>query len=236
MTPSQQRKNAFRAAFPHTIPIFAGFLFLGITYGIYMNVSGFNFLYPMLMSLTIFAGSMEFVTVNLLLNAFHPIQALFLALMINARHLFYGISMLDKFKGTGLKKFYLIFGMCDESFSINYTAKIPEDVDKGQFMLYVTLLNHFYWFFGATLGGLFGSLIHFNTEGIEFVMTAMFVVIFMEQWLKEKKHTSALLGLALSLLCLILFGATYFILPAMAMILISLTVLRKPIKKGGAAA
>ena len=118
--------RALRAAFPYTIPIFAGFWFLGLTYGIYMNVSGFSFVYPMLMSLTIFAGSVEFITVNLLLGAFNPLQALFLTLMVNARHLFYGLSMLDKFRGLGWKKVYLIFGMCDESFSINYTAQIPE--------------------------------------------------------------------------------------------------------------
>ena len=118
-----------------------------------MNVSGFSFWYPALMSLTIFAGSMEFVTVHLLLGAFHPLQALVMTLMINARHLFYGISMLDKFKGTGWKKPYLIFGMCDESFSINYTAASPPDVDRGWFMFWVTLLNHFYWFSGSALGG-----------------------------------------------------------------------------------
>ena len=156
-----------------------------------------------------------------------------MTLMINARHLFYGISMLDKYKGTGWKKFYLIFGMCDESFSINYTAKIPENVDKSWFMFFVTLLNHFYWFFGATLGGIFGSLIHFNTEGLDFVMTAMFVVIFLEQWLKEKNHTSALLGIGLSLLCLLIFGAEDFIIPAMLAMLGVLTLLRKPIEKGG---
>ena len=202
MTQQKQQtiKQAFQAAFPYTIPIFAGFWFLGMTYGIYMNVSGFSFWYPMLMSLTIFAGSIEFVTVNMLLGAFNPLQALALALMINARHLFYGISMLDKYKGTGWKKLYLIFGMCDESFSINYTAEIPPDVDRGWFMFFVTLLNQIYWVSGATLGGLFGSLIPFNTEGLEFVLTAMFVVIFLDQWLKEENHTSAILGLALSLL------------------------------------
>jgi 4-azaleucine resistance transporter AzlC len=225
-------KRAFLTAFPNTIPIFAGFWFLGLTYGIYMNVSGFTFLYPMLMSLFIFAGSIEFVTVNMLLGAFNPIQALVMTLMINARHLFYGISMLDKFKGTGWKKFYLIFGMCDESFSINYTAKIPGDTDRSWFMFFVTLLNHFYWFLGATLGGIFGSLIHFNTEGLDFVMTAMFVVIFLEQWLKDKQHTSALLGLGLSLLSLIAFGPDDFIIPAMLAILGVLLLLRKPLEKG----
>ncbi len=226
-------KRAFKAAFPYTVPIFAGFWFLGLTYGIYMNVSGFSFLYPMIMSISIFAGSMEFVTVNILLGAFDPLQTLVMTLMINARHLFYGISMLDKFKGMGWKKFYLIFGMCDESFSINYTANIPEDVDRGCFMFFVTLLNHFYWFFGSTMGGLLGSLINFNTEGLDFVMTAMFVVIFLEQWLKDKNHIPAIIGLGLSLLCLIAFGADYFMLPSMAAVLIALTVLRKPLEKGG---
>lgn len=228
-------KNSFKAAFPHTVPIFAGFWFLGLTYGIYMNVSGFSFWYPMLMSITIFAGSMEFVTVNLLTGAFDPLQAFVMTLMINARHLFYGISMLDKYKGTGWKKFYLIFGMCDESFSINYTADIPENCDKGWFMFFINLLNHFYWFLGSTLGGIFGSFIGFNTEGIEFVMTAMFVVIFMEQWMKEKNHTSSLLGLVLSVLCLAAFGADDFILPSMIAILAVLTLLRKPLDKGGEA-
>ena len=229
----KELKKAFKAAFPHTIPIMTGFLFLGMTYGIYMNVSGFSFLYPMLMSMTIFAGSMEFVTINMLLGAFHPLEALTMTLMINARHLFYGISMLDKYKGTGLKKLYLIFGMCDESFSINYTADIPKDVDKGQFMTWVTLLNHSYWVLGATLGGIFGSFIHFNTEGIEFVMTALFVVIFLEQWLKEKNHVNAIAGLVLSVLCLVLFGRDNFIIPSMLGILGVLTLLRKPLEKKG---
>lgn len=225
-------KKAFKNAFPYTIPIFAGFWFLGITYGIYMNVSGFSFWYPMLMSLTIFAGSVEFVAVNLLLGAFNPMQALALTLMINARHLFYGISMLDKYRGTGWKKFYLIFGMCDESFSINYSAQIPEDVDKGWFMFFVTSLNQCYWVTGATLGGILGSFLHINTEGLEFVMTAMFVVIFMEQWMKEKNHTSSLLGLGISALCLLLFGSENFIIPAMIAILAVLTLLYIKIRKG----
>lgn len=229
-------KKAFLEAFPHTIPIFAGFCFLGMTYGIYMNVSGFSFWYPMLMSLTIFAGSVEFVTVNLLLGAFNPIQALVMALMINARHLFYGISMLDKYKDTGWKKFYLIFGMCDESFSINYTAEIPEDVDRGWFMFFVNLLNQFYWVLGATLGGVFGSLIHFNTEGLEFVMTALFVVIFMDQWMRKKNHMASFVGLGLSLICLLVFGAEDFMIPAMLGILGVMTLLRKPLEKGGEAA
>lgn len=226
------KTKALKAAFPHTIPIMTGFLFLGASYGIYMNVSGFEFWYPMITSMLIFAGSVEFVTVNLLLGAFNPLQAFLLALMINARHIFYGISMLDKYRGTGLKKFYLIYGMCDESFSVNYTAKIPEDVDKGWFMFFVNLLNQIYWVAGATIGGILGGVIAFNTNGIEFVMTAMFVVIFLEQWLKEKNHIPPILGLVISVVCLILFGADKFIIPSMASMLIILTLLRKVLDKG----
>lgn len=173
MAPKNRITKAFYAAFPYTVPIFAGFVFLGIAYGIYMNTSGFSAAYPIVMSATIFAGSMEFVAVNLLLGAFDPIRALVLTLMVNARHLFYGISMLDKYKGTGRKKYYLIFGMCDESFSINCTTEIPPDVDKGLFMFFVTLLNHSYWVCGATIGSILGPLVQFNTEGLEFVMTAL---------------------------------------------------------------
>ncbi len=225
--------KAFHSAFPYTIPIFAGFWFLGLTYGIYMNVSGFSFWYPMIMSLTIFGGSLEFVAVNLLLGAFNPLQALAITLVIQARHLFYGISMLDKFKGTGWKKFYLIFGMCDESFSINYTAVIPDDVDRSWFMFFVTMLNHFYWFSGATLGGVLGSLIKFNTKGLDFVMTAMFVVIFLEQWLKEKMHFTAIVGIGGSVICLLLFGSADFMIPTMVAILGLLTILKKPIERAG---
>ncbi len=227
--------KAFACAFPFTVPILAGFLFLGMTYGVYMNALGFSFWYPMLMSVTIFAGSVEFVAANLLLGAFNPVQALALTVMINARHLFYGISMLDKFRGTGLKKLYLIFGMCDETFSINCSAVIPDRVDRGWFMFFVTLLNHFYWFAGATLGGVFGSLISFSTEGLDFVMVAMFVVIFLNQWLNEKRHVSSLTGLAVSLVCLLVFGADDFIIPAMLGILLLLTALRAPLERGGRA-
>lgn len=221
------RLRAFKKAFPYTIPIFAGFWFLGIAYGIYMNISGFSFIYPMIMSLVIFGGSLEFVTVSMLLSPFAPVQTFIMALLIQARHIFYGISMLDKFKGMGWKKFYLIFGLCDETFSINYTADIPSDVDKGWFMFFVTLLNHFYWVSGATIGGLVGSLLKFDTDGISFVMTAMFVVIFLEQWLKETKHYSSCIGILVSFICLMLFGADSFMLPTMIAILVLFTLLRK---------
>ena len=236
---AQKKKDvalAFRAAFPKTIPILAGFLFIGLSYGIYMNVSGFSFWYPLLMSLTIFGGSLEFVAVTMLLGSFAPLQTFLMTLMIQARHLFYGISMLEKYKGTGLKKFYLIFGMCDESFSINYASDVPDGVDRGWFMFFVTALNHLYWVTGATLGGLLGSLISFNTEGLDFVMTAMFVVIFLNQWLKEKRHYTAVIGVLASAACLLVFGAESFMIPTMVCILCLLTVFRKPIEKAGDAA
>lgn len=233
MIKSTKIRAAFKAAFPHTIPIFAGFWFLGITYGIYMRASGFSFWYPLIMSTVIFGGSLEFIAVSMLLSPYAPLQVFLISLMIQARHLFYGISMLDKFKNVGLKKIYLIFGMCDETFSINYTADIPSEIDKGWFMFFVTLLNQIYWVSGAAIGGILGSLISFNTKGIDFIMTAMFVVIFLEQWLKEKKHYTALIGLASSVVCLLVFGADSFIIPAMLCILFFLAVFKTPIEKEG---
>ncbi len=226
-------RKAFSAAFPKTIPILMGFLFLGMSYGIYMRVSGFSFVYPLCMSLVIFGGSLEFVAVTMLLGSFAPLQTFLMALMIQARHLFYGIALLEKYKGTGLKKAYLIFGMCDESFSINCATEVPEDVDKGWFYFFVTVLNQSYWVAGATLGGLLGSFLTFNTEGLDFVMTAMFIVIFLEQWLKEKKHYTALIGVLVSAVCLIIFGTESFLIPTMVCILCFLTVFRSPIEKAG---
>ena len=214
------KRKAFRTALPYTLPIAIGFLFLGTSYGFLMRSKGFSILYPVLMSMFIFAGSMEFVTVNLLLSAFNPLYAFLLTLMVNARHLFYGISMLDKFRNVGLKKYYLIFGMCDESFSINCSVEPPYGIDKGWFMFFVTLLNHIYWVSGATLGALLGSVIHFDTTGIEFVMTALFVVMFVNQWEESKDHRPALIGIACSLLCLFLFGSGNFIIPAMILIVL----------------
>lgn len=220
------KRKAFQAAIPYTLPICIGFLFLGMSYGFLMRSKGFSFLYPMFMSLFIFAGSMEFVTVNLLLSSFNPLYALALSLMVNARHLFYGISMLQKYRNTGLKKFYLIYGMCDETFTINCTVS-PKDVDRGWFMFLVTLLNHIYWVTGATLGALLGYIIHFDTTGIEFVMTALFVVMFLNQWDENKQHRPALAGLVGSLLCLLVFGSTYFMIPAMLLILLYFILVRK---------
>ena len=221
------KTKAFKTALPYTLPICVGFLFLGMSYGFLMRSKGFSFVYPMLMSLFIFAGSMEFVTVDLLLSTFNPLHALFLALMVNARHLFYGISMLQKYRNVGLKKLYLIYGMCDESFTINCTVTPPPDVDRGWFMFFVTLLNHIYWVSGATLGALLGYIIHFDTTGIEFVMTALFVVMFVNQWEEKQHHGSALTGLGCSALCLLLLGSENFILPAMVLIIVCFTVTQR---------
>ena len=228
---SKKIKAAFFAAFPNTIPIFAGFLFLGIAYGIYMNQSGFKFYYPMFMSFIIFAGSVEFATVSWLLGSFDPVSIFFLTLMINARHLFYGLSMLEKYNIHGWKKLYLIYGMCDESFSINTTVDVPKDIDKGWFMFFVTMLNQIYWVAGATIGGIFGSFIPFDTKGIEFVMTALFVVIFLENWLKEKDHSASVIGLFISFICLMIFKGTNFIIPSMIIIITVLTLLRGRLEK-----
>ncbi len=225
-------RRAFRAAFPHTIPILAGFLFLGMAYGIYMHSSGFPYWYPTLSSTTVFGGSLEFVLVSMLQDPFAPLQCFLMALLIQARHVFYGIAMLERYKGTGKKKAYLIFGMCDESFSINCTAEVPEGADRGWFFFFVTLLDQLYWVTGATLGGLLGTLLHFNTEGLDFVMTAMFTVIFLNQWEKEETHLTAFVGLGSTLLCLLLFGPEKFLLPAMLCILGLLTLLRSKIGEG----
>lgn len=213
------KKKAFQAALPYTLPICIGFLFLGMSYGFLMRSKGFSFVYPMFMSLFIFAGSMEFVTVNLLLTAFNPFYAFCLALMVNARHLFYGISMLGKYKDVGKKRWYLIYGMCDESFTINCTVDPPENVDKGWFMFFVTMLNQIYWVSGATLGALLGYIIQFDTTGIEFVMTALFVVMFVNQWEETDNHSPALVGVICTAVCLFAFGSQYFIIPAMALMI-----------------
>lgn len=233
------KRAALRAAFPHTIPILAGYLFLGMTYGILMRVSGLGLGLTLLMSVFIFAGSMQFVAVDLLAAAFGPLQALLLALMMGARHIFYGLSMLERFRGTGAKKPYLIFGMSDESFSVNCTAEPPAGVDRGWFMFFVTLLDQLYWITGSVLGNLFGALIAFNTEGLDFCMTAMFVVILLEQLRKPENRVPACVGLGLSALCLIVFGEDGFMIPSMIAILAALLLLRRPLEatlEGGDAA
>lgn len=217
---------ALRAAFPHTIPILAGFVFLGITCGIYSISLGLPWWTPTLMSTLIFAGSAEFMVASMLTGAFNPLQAFVVTFIINARHLFYGISMLERFRGLGAKRPYLIFGMCDETFSINYSTEPPAGVDRGWFMLFVTLLNQLYWVIGCTLGSLCGSALALNVEGISFAMTALFVVIFLDQWLKDTQHLSAIAGIAAAAVTLVALGADDFMIPAMVLIVVAVTALR----------
>jgi len=223
-------RSSLKPAFQASLPIMAGYGFLGLTYGIYMHELGFNFLYPMLMAMVVYAGSAEFLLGNMLLGSFHPLQTFLMILMVNARHLFYGLSMLDKYKGLGWKKFFLIFGMSDETFALTSSAKIPEGVDRGWYLLWITWLDETYWVIGATAGGLVGPLLKFDLQGLDFVLTAMFTAIFTDNWLREKNHTSSISGLMICGMSLLIFGADRFIIPSMVIILIFLTLMRKKLE------
>ena len=228
---SKTLKRAAYVAFPHSVPILAGYGFLGLAYGILMSVSGFSPFFTFMMSLIVFGGSTQIVAVELLTAAFAPLHSFIITFVLCARHIFYGISMLEKYKGLGFKKLYMIYGMVDETFSINYSANPPDNVDRGWFMFFITAFNHIYWIIGSTVGALFGTMINFNTEGIDFVMTSMFTVIFIEQWRKDKSHFSALTGLAVCGICLTVFGKDNFIIPSMVAILIILTVAKPYLEK-----
>ena len=223
--------KALKAAFPHTIPIFTGFIFIGIAYGVLMESKGYGFLWSLFFSMVVFAGSSQYVAITFLTSAFNPVYALLMSLMINARHLFYGISLIDKFKDAGKLKPFLIYGLCDETFSVVCSAEPPEDVDKNWFMFFITLLNYSYWALGSMLGGIIGSMVTFNTKGLDFVLTALFVVIFIGQWKSQKDHRPALTGVVCSLICLIAFGPNNFIIPSMIAILSVLTILKKQTDK-----
>lgn len=227
-----------RAAFPKTIPVLFGYVFLGITYGILMTTNGFPIWLPILTAAVIYTGSMEFLLVSILLSSFNPFSAFVTALMVGARHLFYGIAMLPKYRGSGPLKFYLIFTTSDETFALNYDAEIPEGLNAAHYYFFVSFLDQCYWIAGAAIGGLCGSLIHFNTEGLDFVMTAMFVSIFMNQWLKDRdgkqSHAPELIGVGSATLSLAIFGADRFIVPAMALILVILAIGKKKLDQAGA--
>ena len=225
--------RALRAALPHTLPVLAGYLFLGIAFGVYMVAEGFPFWMPMLLSSAVFGGSLQFVAVSVLSAPFAPAQTFLLTLMVQARHLFYGVAMLEKYRGMGAKKPYMIFALTDETFSVNFAAEPPEDVDRGWFMFFISLLDQLYWIGGTAIGALLGSNLPFNTQGIDFAMTALFVVIFLEQWKKDAQHLGAIIGLVVSAACLLLFSAENFLLPAMAGIFAMLTLFRGPIERAG---
>jgi len=181
--------------------------------------------------LLIFAGSIQYISIALLTSAFNPLYTLLLTLMVNARHLFYGISMLERYKGAGRLKPYLVFGLTDETFSLLSAVEPPEGISRKWFQFFVTMLNHVYWVAGSALGNIIGSMISFNTKGLDFVLTALFVVIFIDQWRSTKNHIPALVGVGGSLLCLLIFGQENFMIPAMVLILVLLTALRKRIDR-----
>ena len=233
MIDKNEKIKALRAAFPYTLPIFAGFTFLGMAYGIYMNSLGFSFIYPMLMSLVIYAGSMEFLAASLLVGAFDPLRAFLLTLMVNARHLFYGISMIDRYKGAGRKKPYLMFALTDETYSLVCSEESVKGAeDRYKYYFFLSLFNQSYWITGSLIGSVLGSLISFSTEGIDFVLTALFVTIFVEQWLSVKDHRWAMTGVVCSAVCLLIFGSENFLIPAMICITAVLLALKNKAVRG----
>ena len=222
-------QKAFLSAFPHTIPVLTGFSVLGMAYGVLMRTKGYGILWAVLMSAIAYCGSMQFVAITLLTVAFNPFQAFLLSLMVNARHLFYGISMLDKYKGLGKVRGFLIYTLCDETFSISSSITPPDGVNRKYFYLFVSLLNYSYWVFGTALGGILGNFITFNTKGLDFVLTALFVVLFLEQMKSKENRIFGLIGLVGTIIGLSLFGANNLVIPSMMIILAILLAGRKKI-------
>ncbi|EGV07635.1 putative azaleucine resistance protein AzlC [Haemophilus pittmaniae HK 85] len=220
-------KNAALAAFPYSLPMVTGFLFIGIAYGIYMKALGFGIWFPLLMALLIYAGSVEFIAAGALVAPFSPLSVALITLMVSGRQIFYAISMLEKYgRYLGKKRWYLISSLVDESFSLNYLAQPEKHIDKGWYMFFVSFYLHIYWAMGAALGNVFGKLIPVDLKGVEFAMTALFLVIFSENWLKEKSHESSLLGLVIAFLSLLIVGQQHFLIPTLFGIWIVLTVRR----------
>jgi len=227
----KEKITALKVAFPHTIPVLTGFTFLGAAYGILMNSKGYGVGWTILFSLMAFAGSAQYLAITFLTSVFNPLYVLLMTLVVNARHIFYGISLLDKYKDTGRLKPYLIFGLCDETFSIVCSTEPPEGVNRNWFMFFITLLDHGYWVLGSALGGILGSMVSFNTKGLDFVLTALFTVIFTGQWKTRKDHKPALTGVLCSVICLVVFGQSNFIIPSMIAILTVLTIFQKANKE-----
>lgn len=223
--------KTFKAAFPHTVPVMTGYLFLGAAFGILLQSKGYGPLWALLMSTVIYAGSMQFVTIGLLTGIFQPLHAAFLTLTVNARHIFYGFSMLNKYHGTGAKKPYLIHTLTDETFTLLCGVEPPPDTDPTRFYFCVSLMDHIYWIVGSVAGALLGSTLTINVRGIDFVMTALFVSIFTEQFLQIRNRIPALIGLGGSLLCRIVFGPEAFLLPSMVLLAFLLTIFRNPIEE-----
>ncbi len=227
----KEYKTAFKKAFPYTIPVLTGYLFIGIAFGVMFAEKGYSFLWAILMSTLVYAGSGQYLAVNFFVPGFSCIQAIFLTLMVNVRHIFYGISLLEKFNRLGKKRWYLVFGLTDETYSLLCTTNIPEDVDEEKFLLAITFLDQSYWIIGSAIGGIAGTVLPFNSTGIDFAMTALFVVLFIEQWIQKKNRIPAVIGVVASLLCLQVFKAESFVLPAMLCIITTLFLGRKKLEK-----
>ena len=222
---------SLKYAFPFTIPVFVGYIFLGMAYGVLMKAKGFDTWLALFMSMAAYCGSMQYAAINLFLAPFNPIYAFILTLMVNSRIAFYGISLVSKYKNTGILKPFIIFSLSDETFSILCSANIPENINKNAFLFFVSFINYSYWAIGTLLGCLIGSFITFNTKGLDFVLTALFVVIFTEQWLNSKDHRGAVIGLICSVPILI-FKTNIFIILAMILIFISISILYKNDENG----
>ena len=213
------KRSALRAAFPATVPVLTGYLCLGFAYGFLMVSQGFAPYWAILMSLVVFGGSIQFLAVTLLSSAFDPLAAYFLSFMVNARHIFYGLSMLAPYRAAGAARPALIALLTDETFSVVSATEPPEGVSRRDYCLWVSLLDYGYWVAGTAAGALFGNFLTFDTTGMDFALTALFVVLFMEQWKKKENHFSGVVGVAASAVSLAVFGAESMVIPAMVMIL-----------------
>ena len=212
-----------KKAFIATVPVFAGYLVLGFGFGIMLHAAGYGILLAFIMSLTIYAGSMQYLAVGLLVNDASLITVAVTTFVVNVRHLFYGISMLDKYKGVGKIKGYLMFALTDETYSLLCIDNpiVPES-KRRQYYFFVSLLDHSYWILGSVLGATIGTLIDFNSQGVDFALTALFVTIFLDQWLNNKKHIPAIIGVVATALSVVVFGSQNFLIPAMIMIAVAL--------------
>lgn len=223
-------RRAFQAAFPYTIPVLTGYLFIGIAFGVMYQEKGYNFLWAALMSILVYAGSGQYLAVNFFAPEVSIFQVIFMTFMVNVRHIFYGLSLLERFAKMGKQRLYMIFALTDETYSLYFITKVPKDVDENKFLLAIALLDQSYWVIGSVIGALAGSLIPFDATGIDFAMTALFLVIFVEQWMGSRNHIPALTGLGCAVLCLLIFGKDNFILPAMISIMILLLSCRKVVE------
>lgn len=218
---------AFKKAFPYTIPVLTGYLFIGIAFGVMYAEKGYSAWWAVLMSLLVYAGSGQYLAVNFFVPGISFLQVIFMTLMVNVRHIFYGLSLLEKFHKMGKKRWYMIFGLTDETYSLLCTTKVPKDVEEDKFLFAVALLDQIYWLIGSAIGGILKSVLPFNAEGIEFAMTALFVVIFTEQWLNAKNRIPAVIGVISALLCLQVFGGGSFVFPTMILSVLVLFTMRK---------